>query len=574
MEEKATAECPKMMPPRHQKAASLEDWVRIFQSSSMTKFQQSLRYRHQSCQEVVVEEEEEQLIHSNGDENDMIDPNSNNYFPKNLLHLACRVGADPVMIRDLVAVLPHQLVERDDQGMIPLHYVCQRRSFSALNVLHCLLQAAPASILLRAATTPDVHPESSNNIHHHRHYEHGVLPSIVAHNASAPPTVVQYLLRRQMEEQKGLQLSHQADMIHLHWNEATFMEHVAVALQQSIIGNGSTNQETIHRIESICLEECRLSYTSWQLLQSALRHLLTKNAGTGGHSLKELRLVDLHIWQAHSHHRPNGSSNAFPNSTTTEDCDDVTFWRQMVEAHRVTLTRLELPRFYALTTEGIIDDVACNLARNEVPELEILDVRIPPHLPLGTCSNQETGQFNVEDLAQGVSSKNCRLKSLAIERLTPTELQVLLQGLQHNRSLVFFHIAEIVEDYTTTKKKYIPWMDLRQDLVRTLQRNTALERVLGPRPLIHCPQVQLYLQLNREYHRRDIGHWSPTLVAHVLAKVKEDILRMQQPKDDDDDYSHFYFPTHEPRLGDHHQDPRSTMFYILRSRPDILISKQ
>lgn len=559
MEEKPTANG-SMIPPQNRKATSLEDWVRILQSSSMTDFQQTL---HRSFQE-----EEEPSMPGIADKN-INDPNKNNCFPKNLLHLACQMDAEPAMIKDLVAVLPHQLVERDEQGMIPLHYVCQRRrSFSALQDLHCLLQAAPTSILLRAAAAPPVHLESGSN--------NGMLPSIVAHNASAPPTVVQYLLRRQIEAHKGLQLSHQADMVHLHWNEATFMEHVAVALQQSIVGSGiSTSQEETIQIESICLEECRLSYTSWQLLQSALRQLLANNDSTSGHSLKELRLMDLHIWQAHCHHhRPYDVSSNGRAKSTAEYCDDVTFWRQMVEAHRATLTRLELPHFFALTTEGIIDDIARNLARNEVPELEIIDVRVPPHYPSGKCSKLETAQFNAEDLAQGVSFKNCSLKSLAIERLTPRGLQVLLQGIQHNRSLVFFHIAEIVEDDTTKMKKSIPWMDLRQDLVRALQRNTALERVLGPRPLIQCPQVQLYLQLNREYHRRDIGHWSPTLVAHVLAKVKEDIRRMQQPKDgDDDDDSHFYFPTHEPRLGDH-QDPRSTMFYILRSRPDILISKQ
>jgi len=479
------------------------------------------------------------------------------------------VGTDPAVLEVLMTELPSTCsLERDYQGKIPLHYLCQRRSFSVLVLLDVLLQAAPNIILVRDGD--------------------GSLPAILAHNASAPPTVVQYLLRRQIQAHKGVVLSH-ADLCHLRWNESIFLEYVAVALQQTL----SNKQHEVHRIS---LDDCQFEYPTWQLLQKALEKISVA-------TLTELRLVDLHIWQS-TLLNTNESWRVHRERVTS----DVNFWQQMVERHRSTLKRIELPHFYALTTETA-NRVAQHLAQQELPCLETLDVRTLLHYGALSSSLFDTGSANkapvqqvevdVDYLVKGITPPLCSLKSLSLETLTVKGFQKLLAGLRNNRSIMYFHVAKVVpdtkydqEDNTfasnvTTSADEILWDSVRHNLAETLRNNTTLESVLGPCHLIQCPRVQHFLHLNRKFHLRDLGHWPPSLMPHVLAKTKEDIrAKADQSHDNYDNKSNdngigtigrnnspYFFITSKLLDADHH-DPRSTIFYILKSRPDIALSKQ
>ncbi|CAB9504221.1 expressed unknown protein [Seminavis robusta] len=245
--------------------------------------------------------------------------------------------------------------------------------------------------------------------------------------------------------------------------------------------------------------------------------------------------------------------------------EDEAFWQRMVQVHKSTLVKLEMPQFYALTTSSV-QCMAQILANRDFPDLQVLDARCFHTLvPTPTQHPNKNPQLTVtETLARGLRDPSCRLKSLSLGTLTASELKLLLlQGLRSNRSVEYFQVERInMEEFGNNKKLMRGWMSLREILCLSLQQNTSLERVVGPRPLTQCAQVQLYLQLNREFHRRDMGAWSPTLVALVLAKAKLEMLA-KSGSSNNDGY-HFAAAPEPPG------DPRSAMFYILQSRPDIL----
>jgi hypothetical protein len=123
------------------------------------------------------------------------------------------------------------------------------------------------------------------------------------------------------------------------------------------------------------------------------------------------------------------------------------------------------------------------------------------------------------------------------------------------------------------------WKDLHRALLTMLDENKTIQHIHGPRTLVQCPQVQLYLQLNRNFHRKDIGDWVPTLVAHVLAKTHN----QEQRGDDDKGRKSLVVGSRQGKRGgivssDHHAGAtyycsKSVMFYILRSRPDVVVSR-
>jgi len=551
--------------------------------------------------------------------------------PKNLLHLACEHGADLALLQcllDHAALRALALDERDDKGKIPLHYVClrARQSLStSLSLLHLLLQAAPDTILMRTQEDDNNHNDDNNN---NNDDDDGtrMLPSILAHNQGAPPTVVQFLLRRQIQAHQGLVLRH-TDLAQLHWNEEVFLEQLAKALHQ-------VPPECIQRI---VLEDCRLTYASWKLLQTALEKSLLPQKEEGSSSSSswtELRLMHLHIWHTTSstsnvHHPhpqqhvnmdeedpPQQPSSSSQNKYSCWKQQDTDLWRRIVDRHKATLTTLELPHFYALNVQSV-HCIAHWLAQEQFSALQVLDIRsLDQKQPTRRYPFQQSEMDNpnsfhhqsnrrnkktrhvstipnttndvAHNLAKALGSPSCQLQSLALESLAVSGFQQLLQCMKTNRTVRTLKLESIVSN-DDDNDSTIPWTTLQTALIEMLQYNSALERIVGPRRLIqNCRQIQLYLQLNRQYHRRDIGHWSPTLVAHVLAKTLW--LRQQEPPDssgtstpggaNDDHVSttnssnnhpSAYFPTHEPTP---EHDPKSTMFYILQSRPDILKSKQ
>jgi hypothetical protein len=371
-------------------------------------------------------------------------------IPSNLLHLACQYGASHATVHYLIESFPHQLVQRDAFGKLPLHYACCAvRSFSALPVLQMLVQAAPETILMR----------SDDSVTEDRV---GILPALLAHTHGAQPSIVQFLLQQQFQIQRGLILTH-SDLTCLHWNEASFWEHVAFALQR-------TPGELI---EQISLQECRIAYPCWTLLQHAINML---PAG----SLRRLQLIHLHIWYSET---SMTSSFEFQRQMLGADA---AFWQRLFEKHFQTLECLEMPHFYALTTQNV-HNMAQHLAQNQLPRLETLDVRpADPRAPV-----------SVDGLALALSSTHCKLKSLSLGCIPASGLLALFKSLYKNRTLEYFAIGVLADHWK------VDWNELHHHLLQLLQCNTALERFHGPRPLVQCPQVQLYLRLNREYHRRE-----------------------------------------------------------------------
>lgn len=437
---------------------------------------------------------------------DLIEPNQNS-TPEKLLHLAIQRGADMAVVEYLIKSVPHQLSECDNNGRIPLHYACSVRSpFLSLPMVRVLVEAAPHTVLIRLE----------------EHCEDGMLPSVLAHNHGASATIVKYLLCEQIRAQQGLVLTH-LDLAHLLWNQAIFMEYLSEAVR-----------ECRAAVKKFCLFECIILHESWSLLQSAIDSVAAGTLGT-------LRIIHLHVWHSHADDDKRQSLLFY----------DVELWQQIIDKHHNSLRILEVPQFYALAPETVYRLSDYLVSQPHLLNLQNLDI---------TSKESHNRPVAVDKISEALAMPDCKLKKLSIGNVREESLLQLFAHLQRNRSLQCLSFGNIA-DWRAD------WEKLRQTVVNSLDYNTTLEYLLGPRPIVQCSEVQFYLQLNRYYRRKDIGRWSPTLVAYVLGKHAKEGEGSTDSGENDNG-------AHANRCIKRNQEDiiaRSAIFYILQSRPDIIV---
>ena len=439
-----------------------------------------------------------------------IDKSSTNNASLNLLKLAIQEGASIDAIEYLVQeILPVEaLLERDASGKTALHHACvatatttSTNAVSSFELVQMLVQRAPSSVLVRCFLEDEDDQNDTN----------GVLPSMLAHCSSGASTrTVRYLLDIQLKLQQALILTH-SDLAYLGWHQATYLERlIAVAW------------ENTHCLREVSLLECRLSYCSWKLLQDIV-------AAVPGGRLQKLCIRHLHIWQAQVVGRQE-QRQRFQM--------DVRIWQEIIEKHQSSLQILELPGFYALTSSTIYA-ITNYLTMRRLPHLKTLNFQSINY----ACQFSDEAMTN---LAEVVNSRHCHLQSLSLGNLTAHAFHLLLKSLRFNTSIQSLAIGNVNILGVDNLK------DMRRCVLKMLDDNSTLGYFRGPHALARCPRVDFYLTLNREYRRKDMGHWSASLVSEILAKAATATSRPTRSKDADE------------------TSDSSVVFYILQSRPDIL----